>query len=211
MSLRSFLIDLRETGRARVEAFTSPLADDMAKVHEVLSELDSRARLEMPFQPPQLSLSAALWGATMLYRSSQFLVFRELGADLVKKTLSSRCPERPSPETSYSVDLTFRYLPDLVSLARGIAEDDPLVGGLLVLARTWPLSSVGILGVGDVDVSPFMPHPSLRQTYVDRILERRDLSRLSDPRVREAAQEALGLFTDLCPTVASILGDEAKL
>ncbi len=59
------------------------------------------------------------------------------------------------------------------------------------LGRQWPLSSVGIKDVGDINVDDFVGEPSLRQMYVDRIIERGDLSRLSDGRVRQAVQAAI--------------------
>jgi hypothetical protein len=39
--------------------------------------------------------------------------------------------------------------------------------------------------------------------YVDRIIARRDKTRLDDDRVREAVRTALGAFTDLAPELAS--------
>jgi len=71
------------------------------------------------------------------------------------------------------------------------------------IARAWPLSSVGVAGVSDVDVDPFIDHPSLRRLYADRIVERRDASRLGDPRVRAAVREAIGAHDELVP--ASLL------
>ena len=41
--------------------------------------------------------------------------------------LSVPCPQKASPAVCYSVDLTFRFLPDLTRLARAASEDDPLV------------------------------------------------------------------------------------
>jgi hypothetical protein len=77
------------------------------------------------------------------------------------------------------------------------------------LARTWPLSSVGAdLGPGPFDVDAFVGDASLRALYVDRVLAQADLSRLGDPRVDDAAREALGARPDLRPAVARALGVE---
>jgi hypothetical protein len=108
----------------------------------------------------------------------------------------------PSPEVCYSTDLALRVLPQLLALARGVALDDPLVIGLNTLAHDWPLSSVGVPEVTNVDESPFIDHPTLRRLYADRIIERRDVSRLTDPRVVAAVREALGAHAaDLAPTL----------
>ena len=130
---------------------------------------------------------------------------REVDAASVQQALAAPCPRPPSASVCYSADLSLRYLPDLLSLARGIAPDDPLVAGLTALARAWPLSSVGVAGMEDLDVSAFVDHPSLRQLYVDRIIERGDVSRLKHPAVRAAVGEALGAYPDLAPRVAAAL------
>ncbi|MBI2192953.1 MAG: hypothetical protein HYU36_13315 [Planctomycetes bacterium] len=179
--------------------------EDSAEIHKRLEDMDLWAREEMAFSPPELSLPAAQWAATTLYKACQLLVYRDLDAEAVRQAFSQPCPEAPGPRTAYSVDMTFRYLPDLITLARAAAEKDSLVAELLALARNWPLSSVGVKNLGDIEVSALLDDSSLRQLYVDRILERRDTSRLADPRVRAAIQEALGAFPDLSPEMVKAL------
>jgi hypothetical protein len=209
MSLTSFLSVLRETGRVRVDAVAEPLAADVAGLVETLESLDQDARLEMAFEPPAFSAEAAAWGAGVLYRGCQCLVFRDVGEAVVRAWLGSACPAARSASTAYCVDLAMKYLPDLLLLARGIAADDSLVECLRRLAKEWPLSSVGVEGLGEVDVRAFIDDRSLRQLYVDRILRRRDTSRLADARVRAAARETLGLYPELCSEIASAIVEES--
>ena len=197
----SFVRSLAETGRIRVppdEALPPDIGD-------AVREMDAAARQEMAFDPPALDPPSAMWALTVLYRACQALVFREIDAASVERGLAAPCPQPPSPLVCYSADLSLRYVPDLLSLARGIAPDDPLVAGLTALARAWPLSSVGVPGLDDVDASAFVDHPSLRQLYVDRIIERGDVSRLKHPAVRAAVGEALGAYPDLAPRIATAL------
>jgi hypothetical protein len=214
MSLRRFLIALQEHGRVQVgpigdeRSLVSEDGDEAGEAGEVLAEFDRHARLELPFAPPPLSREAALWGAAALYRGCQFLVHREVSAGAIRDVLSRPAPGPVSPAVAYSVDLSFRYLPDLISLARGIAGDDPLVVELLRLGREWPLSSVGLAGLEAVDVATFIDDRCLRGLYVDRIIERRDVSRLEDHRVRQAAREALGIHGSLCPEISAALAGE---
>src|SRR4051794_5827522 len=198
MSALAFVQALLETGRVRVP----PDRDAPADVGAAVAELDRAARPELAFDPPAVDAPAAGWAVTVLYRGCQALVFRDIDADAVRDALSRPCPAAPSPAVCYSADLALRYLPDLLSLARGIAADDPLVAGLTDLARRWPLSSVGVKDLGAVDVSPFADDPSLRQLYVDRIIERGDAARLDPPPVRDAVREALGHYRDLVPALA---------
>ena len=48
-------------------------------------------------------------------------------------------------------------------------------------------------------IESILEHPSLRTLYIDRIMARKDFSRLSDPRVRELVTAAIGLHEELAP------------
>ncbi|MEK7866319.1 MAG: hypothetical protein AAB434_06515 [Planctomycetota bacterium] len=206
MSVKSFLIALIENGKVRVDRPREEAAREVLGAEDVLRQMDSHARLEAPGEPPRLSVGAAVWGALTLYRGAQLLVHRDAEADYVRKALAAPCPEKASPEAAWSVDLALRYLPDLLSLSRGVAEDDPLVTELARIARDWPLSSVGARGVEARDLSAILDHPSLRRIYLDRVVERRDLSRLGPPRVDEGVRETLGAYPELWPEAADRLG-----
>jgi hypothetical protein len=199
MAALEFVQSLAETGRVRVGADPGP----PARLDEAVRELDRLARPHLAFDPPPVAPAVAGWALLALYRACQSLVYREIEADAVREALSRPCPQPPPPlppaTACYSADLAFRFLPDLIGLARGVAEQDPLVEGLNVLAAAWPLSSVGVRGLGGLDVSPFIGHPSLRRLYADRIIDRADASRLDDPLAREAVREALGVFLHLAP------------
>jgi hypothetical protein len=114
---------------------------------------------------------------------------------------------RPGPTATahYSVDLVFRFLPDLIALARRVSQDDPLVEALRNLIAPWPLASVGMSDIPVADIEPIIGHPCLRQLYVDRILARGDVARLDDPRVQEAVREALGACPELAPAISAKL------
>ena len=187
----------------RVSVPRDPTAPD--DLPAAVALLDNAARPELAFVAPALSVPAACWALQTLYRACQALVFREIDADDVRKALGDPCPVPTSPSVCYSVDLSLRYVPDLIALARGIAPDDPLVTALATLAKAWPLSSVGAPGNGDVDPSPFIDDPGLRQLYVDRIIERGDAARLAHPVVRDAMREAVGAYPDLAPKLAASL------
>jgi hypothetical protein len=201
MSALLFVDALLENGRVRVPASRAAPADLEAAV----AALDHEVRPELAFDgPPALDVPVAAWALTILYRGCQSLVYRDIDADAVRDALSQPCPAaKPSPSVCYSADLAFRYLLDLLSLARGVAADDPLVTGLTELARRWPLSSVGVKGFESLDVSPFVGHPALLQLYVDRIIERGDRDRLTDPRVSDAIRAALGGYPELAPEFAA--------
>jgi hypothetical protein len=196
-----FVRSLLEEGRVRV----GPSPELPGGIDAAVLELDRASRPHMAFAPPTLLSSAARWALVMLYRGSQALVYREIEPAAVHACLSEPCPMATSADVCYSVDLALRFLPDLINLARGIARQDPLTEGLMVLAKSWPLSSVGVPDLGELDPGAFIDHRSLRQLYVDRVIGRADLSRLNDLRTRTAVREALGAFPELAPRVAAAL------
>ncbi|HEV7401873.1 MAG TPA: hypothetical protein VGO11_03065 [Chthoniobacteraceae bacterium] len=204
MLLDDFLSRLSVEGLAVVTAEETLTANEGWL--EVVRGWDAVQRRELAFSAPDLSPAAAEWAAIRLYRGCQSLICREVAPDDLRRFLAEPCPEPPgAAATIYSVDLLFRFLPDLVKLARQVASGDPLVAELRKLAGAWPLSSVGIEGVGEVDAAPVLRHPGLRQLYVDRILAAGDTGRLKDPAVRLAVQTSLGMFPELSPKVAAAL------
>jgi hypothetical protein len=148
-----------------------------------------------------------VWGLRILIDSCRFLVYRDIEAETIAESLGRPCPAAPAPDVCYSADLFLRYLPDLVRLARAAGEADTLVDHLLRLAREWPLSSVGIAGVeANADhVEALMRHPSLRQLYIDRMIDRRDVTRLGPPSVRAALQATLGNYPELAPELNDLM------
>ncbi|HYF50592.1 MAG TPA: hypothetical protein VEJ63_14365 [Planctomycetota bacterium] len=209
-AIAAFLKQLYENGRVRVSILPDQSPAEQRATAEALQDLDAIARADFPGGAPLYDASAALWAAETFYKACQFLIYREIGAETVRKTLELPCPGKLSAPVCYSVDLSFRYLPDLVSLARGISEKDPLVEGLMKLAAAWPLSSVGVANVAEVDIDAFISDDCLRCVYADRIVQKRDASRLKDPRALAAVAEVLGDQRELCPELFDIIKAPAE-
>jgi hypothetical protein len=203
MTLSEFLTELSRTGIAVVVTDAALQPGDGWQ--EVIRTWDTQLRAELAFDPPVLSLVAAEWAGLRLYRGCQALVCRDMPPQDLHRYLAVPCPEKRAPAVDYSVDLLFRFLPDLVASAHRVEMSDPLLVELLALAQGWPLSSVGVAGVGEVDPSPFLDHPSLRQLYVDRILATGDTKRLRHEVVRSAVRTSLGAFPDLAPAITAAL------
>ncbi len=212
MTVARFVESLFTEGRVRVGATVGrngrllhPSTDDLEETKSVLKEIEFSYRSNLPGDPPAVSDKALLWGAATTFHASSFLAHRDAGEDVVRLALTVPCPETPSPSVCYSVDLTFRFLPDLVRLARAVSPNDPLVEVLTSLAQQWPLSSVGIADVGLVDVTPFLDDDCLLQLYIDRIIATKDRSRLNDPRVCDKIRATIGLHSELAPELSSYL------
>ena len=197
--LASFLEQLFGSGKVLLST-ARPLAAAETEAIDILRAEEVLRRADFPGEAPVFELDAGYWAARIFYRACQFFASRDLPVDSIRVDLAESCPNDASlPGVIYSVDLTFRYLPDLHRLARGVASADPLVEELERLARAWPLSGVGILFEEvppDVCLGPVLSHSGLLETYVDRALASGQQRLLENPQVRSSAQSALGAYAD---------------
>lgn len=194
-----FLRDLYEHGHVRVGP---PQDDEWASFTQLLAVEDIRRR-DFPATPPEFDAAVASWAATVFYRACQAATFRELaGPDLDRWLDIPRPPAEPA-SCHYSADLVFRFLPDLCKLAGQVSPHDPLVTKLRGWANTWPLASVGIQGVEPDSLTGIVDHAGMLGYYADRVIARRDATRLADPRVAAAVRRAIGPHAKRFPELAS--------
>jgi hypothetical protein len=210
MGFCQFLSALFEDGRVSVSSVGPLSGNEVREADEVLRVSERRYRVELPAAAPVFAVAAARWAATRFYRACQFTVYREVPEKLLERELDDLPCQGVAPETHYSVDLVFRYLPDLVNFAATAAERDPLVEHLRRWAGQWPLSSVGIRGLEDVCIDGFADCPSLMGLYADRIIAKGDTSRVSDPRARQAVQSAVGMYPELAGVIGRYLGPSGE-
>jgi hypothetical protein len=116
---------------------------------------------------------------------------RDLGEEAVNGLLTPY-NDVISPEAILSVDLSFRYLPNLMGLAKGLAPEDVLVKRLREAAVQWPFSSVGMKMDEELNIDVIMNNTCVRRAYIDRIITARDIKRCNNTQVNEYIQEALG-------------------
>jgi hypothetical protein len=210
MTFAEFLQQLFAEGRVAVPEPAELAKDELRAALQVLQTQDQHYRLEMPGDAPEFDREAAIWAAAQFYRGCQLAVFRDAGEEAIEKLAKTTLEKWEEPSVHYSVDLTFRFLPDLVRIVHAVAADDPLGKLLMTWCRRWPLSSVGVKGVGEVEIGPIVDSPSLMTIYVDRILAREDAERMVSEPVRRAVRQALGLYSALAPKMAAAtLQDEA--
>lgn len=206
MGLAEFLYELFEHGRVRVGAPGEGVSGaEWANANEILAERHAADGAEFPSNIPPLSPLAARWAAEQFYKACQFAVYRDAGPEKIAAALAAPCPAAPTASRHASVDLVFRFLPDLYRLAHAASPGDPLCERLRAWAADWPCSSVGIGQVNASNVDDVLGHAGLRTLYVDRIIARRDRSRLRDPPVRQAVLAALGSYCELAADLAGAL------
>ncbi len=205
-----FLGDLFDGAGLNLPPLSAVSEQDLQAGDVVLADFERQWRLELPPSPPEFDLVAARWAALRLFRACQLTVYRDPGEEIVAAELSVPLPRPLSPAVHYSVDVTFRFLPDLFRFAQSASQDDPLIAYLQRFAINWPLSSVGLAEIdrqtqAQPSSEPFANVPCLLALYVDRILATEDVSRLDDQDARQGVRRALGSFLDLSPKIAAAL------
>lgn len=197
MQYPQFLTDLFETGKASVPLVEEISSEEQEEGDQVIERFEAIYRLSLPGMAPVLQREAARWAGMALYRACSYLLFRDVDPEAIDRALSVTCPADASASVHYSVDFLFRFLSDVYRFAAKAAQDDPLNRHLLLWGRQWPLSSVGMKDVTEVQNLNFLEDSCLLTLYVDRILARGDRSRLEHPAVLEAAQQVVGLYPAL--------------
>ena len=110
----------------------------------------------------------------------------------IAAAFSTPAPDCDPAAMHYSVDLTMRFLPDLMPLARSEAGERPAAGLPSRLGRRLAAIVRGNARRRPRSIEPIANHSCLLGIYRDRIITSRDLSRCNDTRVDEAVKQALG-------------------
>ena len=199
MSLPVFLQDILDDGCATIEGVAAVTDDDRAAAAEILTEFERRCRIDFPGDPPAFSQPAAVWAAEMLFNACRCLLFRAIDEAGIEELLSQPFPGECDASAHWSVDLSFALLPDLIARARSASPDDPLLKILKRWANDWPLSSVGVADVEPADVDAVVSHQGLLRLYCDRIVARKDFTRLTHATVYREIEYSLGAHPELAP------------
>lgn len=195
--LLTFVEGLFVTGRVRLTTDAPPDDADVTEAIGKVVEFEKAMRLDLPGIAPSVDESTLQWALVAFYHACQFQVYRNLGVSSLSGRFAAEPPRGSTAEAHYSVDLVFRFLPDLVKLARNGSPEDPLLATLSEWCEAWPLSSVGVSNLTPPHCEPILADECLLRIYVDRILRTQDESRLSDQRIRDEVTRAVGAFPEL--------------
>lgn len=150
--------------------------------------------LTLPIEAPQFSAKAALWAAKIVYYASLLLLHRKD----TKKELEVLFPNFDGPQnvsTILSVDLTLRYLPQIYMELESIDHQDPLVGIIKTLLEIWQYSSIrSNFKVDEINTSPYLKSPVLKQLFLDRIVNKKALNWAQDETINPILVQYLGFY-----------------
>ena len=210
MSIQSFLQQLFSDGQTSVDDQQEISENDQEAVQQIMVEFEVEYRLTFPGKAPQFDSETGYWALRRFYHASQLTVYRDWGEDLFPKLFSDPAPQVDPVTSHYSVDLIFRFLPDLVRFAQSSAPKDPLITELNQWALDWPLSSVGMKLEEEVSLDPIVNHTGMMRFYVDRVIEKQDQSRTKHPKVEEILVSSVGLQDSLKSKLQHLLPEEPK-
>src|SRR6478672_5881109 len=117
MTLPEFLNGLFADGRVAVPAPAEVASDELGAAARILEEQYGLCRLDAPDGLPAYDPQAAMWAAIQFYRACQIAMFRDIGEEAIVKLRDNELKNWDRPEAHHSVDLSFRFLPDLVRIA----------------------------------------------------------------------------------------------
>lgn len=151
---------------------------------------------------PVFDEEAAWWGARMFTRVSWLYLDRASAAADASDLLREEMPGGDRATAHFSADLALRWLPDLHVLARAASPEDPLIEQMRLLGRRAPLSGIGIPWLAEGEKLEGIPHrlaiiqsdAGIWRLLIDRVIERRDREKLTDPAIAESVAVALGAF-----------------
>ncbi len=197
---RAFVEQLFVDGHVRVQSESVASQADVDDAVDWILQTELVLREHLPHVPPTVGRCTLQWAISHFYRAAQLAVFRQLGPEEIDRSLSLEfVSEGDASAAAYSVDLVFRFLPDMYRIVKGMNPDDPLLLKLKEWGAQWPLSSVGIPDLVVTNIEPILSQPCLSQMYLDRIIEREATDRLSDPRLLKLVRGMIGAYPDLSP------------
>jgi hypothetical protein len=193
MRLSRFLTELFEQGHVRLDDGSAEEDEEAPrKASAVLAERARVVAADFPEPVPEFDLETAAWAARQFFSACRFVLLRDAPIDVVRAELCGAARPGDPAVQHYSVDLVWRFLPDLDRLTTTLAPHDPLRD----IFRQWgaerPFSSVGMKGIQPRPSPELLSHAGLCRAYIDRIVACRDTSRLRDPQIRDLVHAAIG-------------------
>ena len=136
---RAFFSQLLSHGVVHVEDADLLREEDVHSAVEWIMQCESQTREHWPATPPDVDRHALVWATRHIFGAAQLAVFRHLGPPDIEKRLKEEFAEGDdAASTAYSVDVIFRYLPDLFRIVKGMNPDDPLLVVLRRWGERWP-------------------------------------------------------------------------
>lgn len=151
--------------------------------------------LNHPFSKIQFRPDSALWAAEFVYLAAQLILYRKDQ----NKDLKNLFPELEldiSPETMLSVDMCFRYLPDMITQLKLIDTEDPLLDILEMELTKWHYSGINSnLDIDKLNFDVIFTNKRLQQLYLNRIVDFRNEKLAYHIQIVPLLKENFGIYS----------------
>ena len=197
----TFFFDMIQTLREQEEIilYQNILSTSDEEKELVILFLEKEYRseaLNFPFDSPNFHPLAALWAAETVYYACQFILFRENDADKLEDFFPTFQFEISS-STILSVDLCFRFLPDMLRQLSLIDSEDSLIPILEKYLKTWHFSGINYsLNFKEVDLNIIFTNPCLQQLYLNRITTYKNIHLAKTPKINQLLKANFGIFEE---------------
>lgn len=179
--------------------YTNILKIEDQERSEVSTFLDGEYELEkvnFPFDPPSFNSEAALWAAEYVYIAAQLILFRSHEVEDVAKVLPNFKGEITA-STILSVDLCFRFIPQMIDQLKNIDPDDPMILVIEEQLQDWHYSGIDYRLKTEILKTEII-HSSkcLEQLYINRIVKFKNKELAKLPAFQNILKAQFGIYEE---------------
>ena len=151
-------------------------------------------QLDYPFNPPKFNEKAGLWSAKIIYYTAQFILYRKDSKSSISRFIQPYDDEL-TPSAILSGDLCLRFLPFLIDELKNIDPEDTLIGDLKSILMRWHYAAIGTdIDTSNINIQPYMNHPTVKQLYLDRVVSRKAIAFADHPTLNSEIIAHLGIY-----------------
>jgi hypothetical protein len=158
-----------------------------------LEEEYQNEALHFPFLAPAYDPDAAMWAAKLVYHAAILNIDR---TDIVKVIwhLLTPYPNEITPSAMLSVDITLRFVTEMLPELKLIDPEDTIIQILEHIIAAFPYTCVGYTFTHSMDIAveKVLENECMRQMMLNRIVERKDLNLANHPLIRPMISEQMG-------------------
>ncbi len=164
------------------------------KVRLFLQEIYELETLTFQFEVPDFNSDVALWAAEFMYVSAQLIIYRENHSNELQDILPNE-EFVVTPSTLMSVDICFRFIPDLLKELKLIDGEDKLIPILESKLQKWYYSAVNSeVEIENKDWDVVIQSPCLTQLYINRIIKFKNRKLAKIPNVNSKISARIGIY-----------------
>ena len=165
--------------------------DECNRAIAYLLQCYQEEQLNYPYKAPAFDPNAAIWGALLVYYAAQAILNRQATLEEITPLFAAYTGTKTTAAI-LSVDLSLRFLPNLLEKLKTINPDDGLILLLEQQLAQWPYSAIGYTIAAPALPAQKIQNPCLRQLYADRIIAKKATQFLPIPWVQQAVRASLG-------------------